>query len=49
MIEDRQGHQDHRVGIEIGGSQEIEIEIEEVGVDHQEDHLGKIQGVMQRG
>jgi hypothetical protein len=51
MIDDHQDHQDHQVGIEIGVSQEIEIgkEIELVGVDHQEDHLGKIQGVMQRG
>jgi hypothetical protein len=53
MIDDRQDHQDHQVGIEIeiGDSPEIEIgkEIEEVGVDHQEDHLGKILGVMQRG
>jgi len=51
MIEDRQVHQDHQAGIEIGDSQEmgIEIEIEEVEVDHQEDHLGKIQGVTQRG
>jgi hypothetical protein len=46
MIED---HQDHQEGIEIGDSPEIEIEIEEVEVDHQEDHLGKILGVMQRG
>jgi hypothetical protein len=48
MIDD---HQVHQVGIEIGDSPEIEIEIEieEVGVDHQEDHLGKILGVMQRG
>jgi hypothetical protein len=51
MIDDRQDHQDHQeVGeIEIGDSPEIEIEIEGVGVDHQEDHLGKILGVMQRG
>jgi hypothetical protein len=51
MIDDHQDHQDHQAGIEIGDSPEIEIEreIEEVEVDHQEDHLGKIQGVMQRG
>jgi hypothetical protein len=48
MIDD---HQVHQAGIEIGDSPEIETgkEIEEVGVDHQEDHLGKILGVMQRG
>jgi len=44
MIDDPQDRQE--VG-EIGDSQEIEIE--EVGVDHQEDHLGKILGLMQRG
>jgi hypothetical protein len=55
MIEDRQVHQDHQEldEIEIGVSPEIEIEIEIEGVgvevDHQEDHLGKILGVMQRG
>jgi hypothetical protein len=49
MIDDHQDHQDHQAGIEIGDSPEIEIEIEGVGVDHQEDHLGKILGVMQRG
>jgi hypothetical protein len=51
MIDDHQDHQDHQAGIEIGDSPEIEIEreIEEVELDHQEDHLGKILGVMQRG
>jgi hypothetical protein len=51
MIDDHQDRQDYQVGIEIGDSPEIEIgkEIEGVGVDHQEDHLGKMLGVMQRG
>ena len=44
MIDDPQDRQE--VG-EIGDSPEIEIE--EAGVDHQEDHLGKILGPMQRG
>jgi len=49
MIDDRQVNQDHQAGIEIGDSQEIGIEIEQVEVDHQEDQLGKILEVMQRG
>ena len=46
MIDD---HQDHQEVDEIEVSHEMGIEIGAMGVDHQEDHLGKIQGVMQRG
>ena len=44
---------DQEIEIEKEGFQEIKIVIEgmevEVEVDHQEDHRGKIQGVMQKG